>query len=237
MRRKTGSRSSSEHPGARSGLWFRHPGLLPILTVSLLAILAVEVPAATAESGTPMRLYTRGYGGDFVLTDHNARTFALADQRGKVVLIYFGYTSCADVCPTTLVDVAAAMRQLGPSADRVQPVLISVDPKRDSLETLRTYLAYFHPSLLGLTGTPEEIAAVTRLYRAPAYERKPGEYGFYVVDHSSHIYVVDPDGKLGYLIPYGTAPEQIAKVVRDLLGEEVRTAFRHPCDPPHQSFP
>lgn len=175
-----------------------------------------------------MRLYVRGYGGDFVLRDHSARTFSLADQRGKVVLIYFGYTSCADVCPTTLVDVAGAIRELGPSADLLQPLLISVDPERDSPELLRKYLAHFHPSMLGLTGTPEEIAAVTRLYRAPAYKRKPSESGFYVVDHSSHIYVVDPDGRLAYLIPYGTPPAEIAGVVRDLLGLGRTTAVATP---------
>ena len=116
----------------------------------------------------------RQFGGDFTLTDQYGKPFSLHDARGKVVLIYFGFTSCADTCPVTLTKVAAALRELGDLAGRVQPLFISVDPERDTQAVLRRYMRYFHSSILGLTGRPEEIEAVARQYRAPVYHPEIG---------------------------------------------------------------
>jgi len=159
----------------------------------------------------------RSYGGDFTLTGHDGKPYSLHDAKGKVVLIYFGFTSCADTCPFTLAKLAAALSQLGPLAERVQILFISVDPQRDSPDLLRQYAAYFHPSILALTGQSEEIAAVAKQYRAPIYVRKPDDNGFYVVDHSSYVYVVDSDGILVNLIRFESSVDRIAQLLRDLL--------------------
>jgi len=158
------------------------------------------------------------FGGEFRLTDMEGRDFSLGDSRGKVVLIYFGFTSCASTCPISLSAVGAAMRSLGPLASRVQPLFITVDPERDTPEVLREYVPRFHPSILALRGTQEQVAAIAARYRAPLYVRKPDENGDYVVDHSSYLYVVGPDGKLANLIRLGDPSERIVQVVRNLLG-------------------
>lgn len=189
-----------------------------ILLIGLLLGTAFGTEPIETESGRLLRIYVRGFGGDFTLTDHHGKPFSLQSARGKVALLYFGYTSCADVCPTTLVDVAAAMRKLGPeAAARVQPLMITVDPKRDTLERLRAYLPYFHPSMLGLSGSTQEIDQVAKQYRAPRYVRAPDPHGFYVVDHSSNLFVIDTEGTLAYLISYGTPSDEIVKVVMELL--------------------
>jgi protein SCO1/2 len=134
-----------------------------------------------------------------------------------VVLIYFGYTSCADVCPVALAKVGMAMRELGPEAKNVQPLFISVDTKRDTPELLRSYSTYFHPAILGLTGTQDEVEAVARQYRAPVFIRKSNADGFYAVDHSAKLYLVDPDGILANILPDASSPEKITYEIRDLL--------------------
>jgi protein SCO1/2 len=159
----------------------------------------------------------RAYGGDFTLTDHDGKPYSLQDARGKVVLIYFGFTSCAETCPLTLAAVGEALHKLGPLAEQVQPILISVDPARDTPEVLRGYVTYFHPSAIGLTGTQQEILEVARQYRAPVNIHKPGANGYYTVDHSSYVFVVDREGTLVNLIRYGTPSDRIAETIRALL--------------------
>jgi cytochrome oxidase Cu insertion factor (SCO1/SenC/PrrC family) len=191
--------------------------LLPgaLLSLALLIFLSM----AAAESSTEVVSYRalHSFGGDFTLTDHHDRQFSLTDVRDKVVVIYFGFTSCADTCPLTLTSLSAALRKLGPSATRVQPLFISLDPKRDTPAMLRSYVEYFHPSILGLTGTKKELDKVTDRYRAPFYIHKPDADGFYVVDHSSYLYVIDTAGTLVNLIRHGTPADKIANVIGRLL--------------------
>ncbi len=134
-------------------------------------------------------------GGSFTLEDGNGRQVADRDFRGKYLLIYFGYTFCPDVCPTTLTEAADALERLGPKADRLQPIFITVDPKRDTPAVVKQYAAAFSPRLIGLTGSPEQIAQVANKYRVYYAEHRTGPGpGDYTMDHSSILYLMGPDG-------------------------------------------
>jgi protein SCO1/2 len=135
-------------------------------------------------------------GGPFTLHDGNGREVADRDFRGKYMLVYFGYTFCPDVCPTTLNEVADALDHLGPKADRLQPIFISVDPKRDTPAVVKQYVLAFTPRLIGLTGTQDEIAQVAQEYRVYYAEHRTGPgANDYTMDHSSVLYLMGPDGK------------------------------------------
>ncbi len=179
----------------------------------LLALTAAPQQTATAKN------YHLDFGGDFTLTDQNGQSFSLSDARGKVVMIFFGFTSCADTCPTTMIKMAAAMKKLGTLSEQVQPLFISVDAKRDTPDVLHQYASYFHPSLVALTGTQEEVEAVATQYRTPVLVRKPDENGFYVVDHGSRLFLVDREGGLANIMMFEGTAEKIAHQVRSLLEE------------------
>lgn len=153
-------------------------------------------------------------GGPFTLQDGSDKTVTDRDFRGKYMLVYFGYTFCPDVCPTTLNAVADAMDKLGDRAKQVQPIFITIDPKRDTPAVVRQYVAAFTPALVGLTGTPEQVAAVAREYRVYYAEHRtgpgPDEYS---MDHSSILYLVGPDGRF------------IAPIRADASGEEMAAAI------------
>jgi protein SCO1/2 len=135
-------------------------------------------------------------GGPFTLVDANGRQVTDRDFRGKYMLIYFGYTYCPDVCPTTLNEVAAALDQLGGRADRIEPIFITVDPKRDTPAVVKQYVAAFTPRLIGLTGSDEQIAKVAQEYRVYYAEHRTGPgQNDYTMDHSSVLYLMGPDGK------------------------------------------
>lgn len=184
----------------------------------LLGVALVMMLVAPTSEARNYRL-GRYFGGDFTLTDHNRKRFSLKDARGKVVVIYFGFTSCADVCPTTLAKVSMAMRTLGPLAEHVQSLFISVDARRDTPQVLRVYVTSFHPDIIGLTGTQDEVEAVARQYRMPVYVRSPDENGSYVVDHGSKLYLVDAEGMLANVLQYEASPDKIASEIRDLLND------------------
>ena len=161
-------------------------------------------------TGAPM-------GGELRLTDHNGKARTLADFRGKVVLVNFGYTQCPDVCPTTLADLASAMKKLGADASQVQVLFVTVDPKRDKPELLRQYLPAFDPSFLGLYGDVDATQKVTRDFKVYAQERPGKSADTYTVDHAAQTFVFDKQGKLRLVMGYGMAPEAIASDVRILL--------------------
>lgn len=157
-------------------------------------------------------------GGPFRLTDHTGKAVSDADFRGRYMLIYFGYTFCPDVCPTELSTMAAAMDKLGPDADRVQPLFVTIDPERDTVAHMADYVPLFHPRLVGLTGTPDEIRAVAREFRVYA-AKAPGSSGeAYLMDHSSFVYLMGPDGKFVAVFPGGTGPEKMAGDIRKRIG-------------------
>src|ERR1700684_2728191 len=159
-------------------------------------------------------MYGRGtVGGPFTLTDQNGRRRSDRDFRGKLMIVYFGYTFCPDVCPADLMAITQALDALGPAADGVQPIFITVDPERDS-KLLAEYVRAFHKSLIGLTGSPEEIRKVANAYKA-FYTKVPGTRdGDYAIDHAGVIYLMGRRGEyLGFLAPQ-TGPEKLTEILR-----------------------
>jgi protein SCO1 len=159
-------------------------------------------------------------GGDFQLS-REGESFDLADYRGKVVLLYFGYTFCPDVCPTSLALMRQAFRQLDAGQlEQVQGVFVSVDPERDTPERLSEYTDFFHPRILGVSGTNEQLDAVGKLYGA-AWQRAESDSAMgYAVDHSSNTYVIDRDGRLVEILPHGADAERILSSISPLITEE-----------------
>ncbi len=161
-----------------------------------------------------------GLGGDFTLQSATGPV-SLSDFRGKAVLLYFGYTFCPDVCPTTLATIRAALQELpADQRERVQVIMISVDPERDTPRRLAEYTRYFDPSFIGLTGTPDQLAQILKQYRAVA-AKVPNEKDpeHYAVDHSAHTYLIGPDGGVLGLIPYGAAPARYVEALQQALEE------------------
>lgn len=171
------------------------------------------------DADRPVSLSDAPRGGDFTLDAPNG-PFRLQEQRGKVVLLYFGYTFCPDVCPTNLALIAQALNALtGEELARVQGVFISVDPGRDTLDRLSVYTNHFHSSVIGVTGTPDDLARVAAQYGA-AYRKVEGEsQGGYLVDHSSNTYVIAPDGSLHLALPHASPAQDILDVTRRLLAQ------------------
>ena len=155
-------------------------------------------------------------GGPFRLTAGDGRVVTDRDFRGNYLLIYFGYTYCPDVCPTTLQSVAVALDRLGPKSAKIQPLFVTVDPARDTPALLAQYPAAFSPRLLGLSGTPDEIAAIEREYRIYAAIHRGGSTG-YTVDHSSALFLMGPDGRFVASLPADMAgPDLATAIARDL---------------------
>lgn len=190
-----------------------------ILRIALASLVGLAIAAGIAwwqvDTATRMTSTTTGaaaIGGPFQLTDHTGKAVTDADFRGRYTLIYFGYTYCPDVCPTELAAMSQALDGAGTAAERVQPLFISVDPQRDTVPHLADYVALFHPRLVGLTGTPDQIATVAKAYRV-YYAKAPQEGGGpddYLMDHSSFIYLMDPQGRFITVYPAGTTADAIA---------------------------
>ncbi len=159
--------------------------------------------------------------GRYLLMDANGRAVTNADFPGQLQLISFGYTYCPDICPTTLAEQAAIMRALGEEAIAVQPIFITVDPERDTAEKLRSYTAYFHPRLIGLTGSPALIAAAARnfgvRYRKVDDPNRPPDQ--YPVDHSAGMFLLGPDGSYIRKFGYGSSLESIINRIQALLAD------------------
>jgi cytochrome oxidase Cu insertion factor (SCO1/SenC/PrrC family) len=159
-------------------------------------------------------------GGPFELTDQTGHRRSDADFRGKLVVLYFGYTFCPDVCPTELQSISLALDQLGAAAEAVQPLFITVDPERDTPARLADFVSAFHPRLIGLTGSLAEIRKTAIAYRtffAKSSSATPGDYS---VDHTGFIYLIGKDGQYLGFLPPGLAPDAIADAIRTRLGSE-----------------
>ncbi|KGM31182.1 SCO family protein [Inquilinus limosus] len=197
-----------------------------ILVPVLLAITAILVGAAgfllvyskDPATGRVVALGTEP-GGPFRLTDQTGATLTDADLKGRPFAVFFGFTHCPEICPTTLWEMSQALAALGPDGDRLRVLFITVDPERDRPEMLREYLQSFDPRITGLTGTPEEIAAVAKSYRV--YWRKvPTTDGDYTMDHSAMVYLMDAEGRFHDIIAYGTPePERLAALRRLLAAD------------------
>ncbi|MCA9949620.1 MAG: SCO family protein [Anaerolineales bacterium] len=153
---------------------------------------------------------------NFTLTGAGGKAVSLHDFRGKVVLLYFGYTYCPDVCPATMVELKKAMQVLGDDADKAQVILISVDPDRDTPEKLAEYVTHFNPNFIGLTGSDDEIAGAATPFGI-FYEKHPGsvESG-YLIDHTASVVVINPDGYLRVVYPFDTPGEAIAADIQEM---------------------
>ena len=157
------------------------------------------------------------YGKSLELPDTSGRVRRLADFRGKAVVVFFGFTHCPDVCPTTLADLAGVMKSLGPDAERVQVVMVSVDPERDTPEQLQKYVQAFDPRFLALRGDMPATQRVAKEFKIYFEKRKQGDS--YSVDHSAQSYVIDPQGRLRLLVRHDRIAEDLAADLRALLKE------------------
>lgn len=157
------------------------------------------------------------YGRSLELTDHTGKARRLEDFRGKAVVVFFGFTRCPDVCPTTLADAAQVMRQLGPDADRVQVLFVSVDPERDTQEALAKYVPAFDARFLGLRGDLEATRRAAKEFKV-YFEKRPGKTpGEYTIDHSAQSYVIDTQGRLRLFVRHDRLTEDLAPDLRTLL--------------------
>ena len=156
---------------------------------------------------------------DFTLTAHTGAQVSLHDFRGKLVLLYFGYTFCPGICPTTLANVAQVLHQFGARANQVQLLMISVDPERDTPDRLAAYVPHFHPSFIGLTGSATDVAAVAPLFGIYYEKQESTTATSYWVDHSSTLMVIDKQGIMRFIIPFGTAVQDMAADLASLLRE------------------
>ena len=156
-------------------------------------------------------------GGPFQLVDQDGRPVDEKILNGKWSAVFFGFTYCPDVCPTTMQALGAAKRQLGPKGDKLQVVFITVDPERDTPAQLKTYLSYevFPQGTIGLTGSPEQVAAAAKAYRV--YYKKNGEGEGYLVDHSTAAYLMNPKGRFDRVLPFGIGPEEIARQISEAM--------------------
>ena len=157
-----------------------------------------------------------GVGGPFRLIDQNGRVVTDQDFKGKPFIVFFGFTYCPDICPTTLFDLSEVLKQLGPDAERTAALFITVDPERDTPDKLKDYVSSFHPRIFGLTGTPAEIAKVEKEYRVYA-KKVPLKDGGYTMDHTAVVYLMDKDGR--FVAPFNlkkTAEEAAADLRRRL---------------------
>ncbi len=187
---------------------------------SLAACTLAAALAACSESQPQFKavdLTGADYARDFQLTDNNGQPRSLKDFQGKVVVMFFGYTQCPDVCPTSMAELAEAKRLLGKDGDKVQGLFVTVDPERDTPEVLKGYMANFDPGFLALRGTPEQIAAVATEYKV-FYKKVDGKTATsYTMDHSAASYVYDTHGKLRLYTRYGGGAPALASDLQLLL--------------------
>jgi protein SCO1/2 len=155
------------------------------------------------------------YANAFTLPDFDGHTRSLADFKGKVVFVFFGYTQCPDVCPTTMAELAEVRRRLGPEGDKVQGVFVTVDPERDTPEILKAYLQGMDKTFVGLRGTADQTEAVTRAFKV-FYQKVPTKDG-YTMDHTAGAYVFDPEGRIRLFVRYGMPVADLTSDLRQLL--------------------
>ena len=188
------------------------------LCALLLAALLCCIPAAAQTAHDLLAGETRGINPRYLLQDPNGRSVTNEDFRGRFQLIAFGYTYCPDVCPTTLVEMAAILKQLGEEAERVQPIFITVDPERDTGKVLQTYTEFFDPRILGLTGSPALVRRAADNFRIRyAKVREPGAEN-YAVDHSAGMILLGPDGGFIKKFAFATPVDDIVRELGEILG-------------------
>lgn len=232
-------KTAAPEPAAPKPFLQRRVGRIAVvLVIGFLAMIGYRIFQSPID--TPPAPPAAAIGGPFTLVDHESRPVTGEFFKGRLMLVYFGYTFCPDVCPTALTDMGDALGILGAAADKVTPVFITVDPERDTPEHMKEYLKFFHPRMVGLTGTPEQTAAALKAYKvfaakaaAPEPEPKPehdhpegrkpddghthGDKDDYLVDHTSIIYLMGPDGAYKTHFSHGAGAEDMAEGIRKFL--------------------
>ena len=187
------------------------------LFVMAAALAGCSKPAPTPVAFNNVDITGAEYAHNFALTDHTGKPRTLADFKGKVVFLFFGYTQCPDVCPTTMAEMAEVLKLLGPQADKVQVLFVTVDPERDTQQLLSEYVPAFHPSFIGLRGDAAQTAVVARdfkIFYAKSAGTTPDNYA---MDHTAGSYVFDQDGKIRLFVRHGKGAAPIAQDIRQLL--------------------
>jgi protein SCO1/2 len=191
---------------------FSHLGRAIPFGIAVATVLVLSQPLVCG-ANSPVTI-----GGPFTLTSPDGTTVTDQTYRGKWLLVYFGFTSCPDSCPTALLEIAVALEKLGPDADKLQPLFITVDPRRDTPDVMGTYTQSFDSRIVGLTGTRQQIAAVAQEYGVYYAPRNSGPgAGDYVMDHSTYLYLMDAEGKFVRGFDADTPSERIAEVVRGAM--------------------
>ena len=188
--------------------------LIVAIGLILLAVAGSRYLQSTLKNQLPV---IESLGGNFSLPSTEGRTVALSEFEGKIVLLNFGFTSCPDVCPTVLAKIRALLETLGEQSKDVQPLFVTIDPARDSIEKLSSYLPYFHSSLIGLRGNKEQLAEVAKLYKVLYQEEKLDSelgYGFL---HNDHIYLIDQQGQVRAMYSGSVKPATIIEEIKTLL--------------------
>ena len=196
--------------------------VIRLLAQGILALAGSATLAACMQSKPQFRavdITGADYAKDFLLTDANGQQRRLKDFAGKAVVVFFGFTQCPDVCPTTLAELSAAKKLLGADGEKVQGIFVTVDPERDTPEVLKAYMANFDPGFVALRGSPEQLAAVAKDFKV-YYKKVEGKTpGSYSMDHSAASYVYDPKGQLRLYTRYGSGPQSLAEDLKLLLKE------------------
>jgi len=200
----------------RSGLRPAALGLVLALAVGAAAGHASK-PRSAAELMDVLMWNREPIGGPFALVDHQGRKRTEADYRGKLLLVYFGYSTCADICPTDLQQIGAAIESLGSRGDSVQPIFITLDPERDTPRRLAAYVPAFHPRLVGLGGSLAAVRNAAAAYRVYFRKAPIGKAGDYAIDHSAVIFMMDREGKYIGFFPPSTPASRMAEMMRPYL--------------------
>jgi protein SCO1/2 len=191
---------------------------LLILCCCLGALLACDSNVSTNKlSFANTDITGSDFGRDFELTDHTGQRRTLADYRGKVVALFFGFAQCPDICPTTLSDLAQVKQQLGADGDKLQVLFITVDPERDTQEVLASFVPAFDPSFVALRGNKDEVEKVTKDFKVFAQKVAGKDGGAYTIDHTAATYVFDPEGRIRLFVRHGSGVNDLSKDVKLLL--------------------
>lgn len=207
---------------------------LPVVALAALAL------AACGRSVAPAKFETNditgvGWGGDFRLVNPEGSARSLADYRGKLVMLFFGYTNCPDACPTALAKMAQTVDRLGPDGRRVQGLFVTLDPARDTAEVLKRYVPAFHSSFVGLSADLNTIASTAKAFKVFYEAQKPDANGFYTVDHSSAIFVFDPSGRLRLFFGQQVGVDAMVHDVKLLL-DQADAQDRAQAPTPNEAF-
>jgi protein SCO1/2 len=184
--------------------------------IPLLALGAVGILELTQKTGSVGALQASGIGGPFKLAASTGGTFSTDELKGKPFLVFFGFTRCPEICPTTISDISTWLDALGSDGKEIKALFVSIDPERDDVASLKDYLSSFNDRIIGLTGTPDEIAAVAKEYRV-YYAKHPLKDGDYTMDHSAVIYLMDRQGKLAGTLTYGDPTNDAVAKLKRLL--------------------